>query len=297
MRKINYLLMIVAVFSLLFISGCTEENEQLADVQMQPSSVEFCNNTNIITEDEKGNHIDGQMWYSQDNKRWELGLPKKFQKYITYSLWIDSPNYYVEPVMFVPDCINENDTKIQYIKFSAYKKAENKTLDFRLVNIRTYEFDNIYFVYADKLKYVSEIEIEYERYGDGIFLPYGGVMIFEVPKEISDISCAGARVSEPRTYSMNNQDNMADAFEISKDFEYTEIIHHNAAIACQLEFYNPDNIPKIDGKDFKITIIPQDWYMKKNKELIMAVTKESDDIYEFVSNQTVEINGIIGVEK
>jgi len=281
---------IVAGFFLLggHIPGLSINSNDVPTTQMvEPTTVEFCNNTHILFEDSNGEEIKGQVWYIQEiqgNQIWEKGLPDKYQKGITYGLWINSSTHFVNPVMFTPDCINENDTTIQYIKFEAFKRDS--------LSVKMYNPTD---VIENELKFydgAADIELKVTSSFYGKFMPFGGIMIVEYPNRITYVSCndwEGNSVIEgyhlaPFMYVYQNDNDTSKVFDITKDFEVNGGVR---TINCKFSFYNPDNTLNIIGKDLIITMIPADYYLTKTNELKLDTTKERDEVFEYVTNQSI----------
>ena len=72
--------------------------------------------------------------------------------------------------------------------------------------------------------------------------------------------------------------------DITKDFEVNGGVR---TINCKFSFYNPDNTLNIIGKDLIITMIPADYYLTKTNELKFDTTKERDEVFEYVTNQSI----------
>lgn len=289
------------VVSSLFKSN---DNSKGPDAPEKIGEVEFCNNTKILFEDKFGDVIKGDKWYTQDGQRWEKGIPNKIQKGIFYTLWVDSPTHYVDPQPFEADCINENDTKINYVRFDSVFKRD-KDLLVRFYDENSFEFTDKLTFYPDREEYFAKGVLNIYPVHSSKFMPFGGIIIFEYPREVR-VFCDGngngnefqpnvleGEINSPGTYAVQKMYNAIDSFEINRGLELDS---SSKKIYCVFNFFNPDNKEKVDGENFTITLIPSDYYITRNKELHLEVTKEYDEIFEYVSNQSIKIKGTFEVK-
>lgn len=295
----NVLLVVAGIICLVYLfSSPSDNNEE----NIKPTVVEFCNNTIFLNYDEYGNEISGTHWVSfNDRERFEVvnNMSKlKIQKGIRYWWWIDSDEFYVEPIMFKADCIDEKDTIPNYIEFiHVYKNDyENHT------SIKIYDYNQpngnnlIKFIEGEVTEYdtmkTAYMEIRYYPSWDSFFMPLGGKMVLEYNRHISNVKCSGIpEVMIPYNYIFSDFNYRASAFDILKSIE-----DDSKYFYCKFTFVNPKNIDEINNSKFKVTFIPNNFWVSKTHELIITTDKSGDEDYTYTGLGLKELNGIFIID-
>ncbi len=298
---------IIIVFGLIILLGILYEVKSNEPTMISLEEVEFCNNTIFLKEDETGNKIDGQDWISFNNgERFEeVNLSNlKIQKGIDYIWWVESDNFYIEPQSFKAECIDESDTEPQYINFSrVYIKdlvngTRVKILDDYMLDLGKGTFINI-----DGESYVAFIRVRYYSSWKGYFMPFGGEMVVESHDYISNVLCADdnyyevliSEVAPSIIYSIRDLNSKLNVFHLGGTIEKDN--PDIKEFLCLFEFYNPDNIEKINSSEFYIKFVPNNFWITKTKEIRLDATKEyPDENYEdYTGFGILEVNGTFEV--
>jgi hypothetical protein len=300
-KKSNKLGMIIGISILIFLVFLwlfvlvTQDNQDETTSQIRPTIVEFCNNTRFILQDNFGNNVTGTAWVSRDSDIFEqVNLSElKIQKGIQYKLWIESKDFYVSPKYFNADCINKNDTRPNYVIIEAYKNANSEiVLNDEITWNKELSFDEGGSAY---------LSIRYFGQFNKNFIPFGGVLILEYPRNINYVTCYLDSAGDLSTnlkdhfYVIQNPKNTYDSFLLNHNFDDMKVRY--TKIICTFKINTQQDRSELKDAKVYAEIVPGNYFIDNKNRLQLGLDREVEDYqFDFSLTGLGIINSSIGVE-
>lgn len=284
-----------AIFGLFYFfvwenSGATQSQFQQGAQPVGPT--EFCTNTHLSIQDGNNKEILGEGWLSVNSQIFEQkDMPNKTQKGLTYIYWLENSFYYVRPITFTPHCNDEQDTAPDYITGEAFSIKEPSQVE--IFDLNGLTKGNIS-IKCDSRGCNGGFIIDYLSPVDGAFMPFGGVLIIEYPNRIYDMSCASINDDyspNPEISPSNRYHVIYTPHEVSQTYKILELTNFDRAngdlhkFVCRFSLSHSASI-QVNGTIY-VDFIPANFYVTKEKTLVLDVEKYSDGETTRVVNKEV----------